>query len=146
MQVIQAHRQRVGELQGLYSRLMGQELKLFESRSHSWALQLRGASTREADLAEVGSSIAGTEMELEYLRDLLRDFDKNEVGKTPSSAVSPADDPDRRTTAAMENAGGDIDDGIEDGVENNFGAGLSSGEELPVEETVRTPSPALVEG
>jgi hypothetical protein len=74
MHVIQAHRKRTGELRDLFSQLLGEELKMFEARSRSWALQVRGDSHREEDLEEIQQAIAGMEMEVEYLADKLRNF------------------------------------------------------------------------
>lgn len=74
MHVIQAHRKRTGELRDLFTRLLEAERKLFESRSTSWGLQMRGDTHREEDLDAIHQTIDGIEMEAEYLVDRLRAF------------------------------------------------------------------------
>ncbi len=96
MQVFLAHQKRVGELRELYNRLLAQELKLFEARSASWRLQERSGSTREAGLEELADSIAGIEMEVEYLQDLLRDFS----GRPPTGDSGGIEAPVPATPAA----------------------------------------------
>ena len=95
MQVLQAHQKRVAELRDIYTRLRTQELKLFESRSQSWELQLRGDASREADLSELREAITQTEMEVEYLRDSLLAFGAEAEARSepPSQAAEPAPQP-----------------------------------------------------
>jgi len=72
MQVITAHRKRIQELGDTFRRVLELERELFDLRSKSWALQLVGAATREADLDEVHGIIETKLTEVDYLRDSLR--------------------------------------------------------------------------
>ncbi len=85
MQVITAHRKRIGDLGETFRRVLELEQELFDLRSKSWALQLVGAATREADLDEVHGIIDTTITEVDYLRESLR---SGEVAATPSMTAA----------------------------------------------------------
>ncbi len=90
MQAFLAHQKRVGDLRELYHRLLAQELKLFESRSDSWRLQEQGSSSREAGLEALADTIAGIELEVEYLQDSLRDFGSRPAAGDSGGVEAPA--------------------------------------------------------
>jgi hypothetical protein len=86
--VITAHRKRTGELGDTFRRVLELEQKLFDLRSKSWALQVVGAATREADLDQVHGIIDTTITEVDTLRESLRSGELATIPPTAEAAES----------------------------------------------------------
>ena len=89
MHVIQAHRERIAELAEALRRVLVMERDLLDLRASSWALQVAGLETREADLNDAHQKIDDKMLEVENLRQILatpapgsKDVNSGEAART----------------------------------------------------------------